>query len=47
MLEIAEPTTQAWIDRGNDVLDRVLLLRVVSAQTLSRSPIRLFLCIQR
>jgi hypothetical protein len=47
MLEIAEPTTQAWIDRGNDVLDRVLLLRVVSAQTLSRSPIRLLLCIQR
>jgi hypothetical protein len=23
MLEIAEPATQEWIDRGNDVLDRV------------------------
>ncbi|MGF6782250.1 hypothetical protein P3T21_007491, partial [Paraburkholderia sp. GAS334] len=23
MLEIAEPATQKWIDRGNDVLDRV------------------------
>jgi hypothetical protein len=38
VLEIAEPATQEWIDRGNDVLDRLPLLRLVRARILSRKP---------
>jgi hypothetical protein len=43
VLEIAEPATQEWIERRNDALDRVTLLRLVRARILSRSPMRLFL----